>query len=138
MAEKRKCLCCGKAYEYCPNCGKSSTPWKVNFDTESCKELFNIISAFNMNLVNKDKVKEIVTKYSITDYSNYNEKVTKVLNSIISNNQIVEIAPESNVVGDDTPAVENIINDISEVDQPFQVEEIKEEIPRRRRNKYFE
>jgi hypothetical protein len=34
--------------------------------------------------------------------------------------------------------IENADNIIPEVDQSFQVEEIKEEIPRRRRNKYFE
>ena len=137
MAEKRKCLCCGKTYEYCPNCGKSSTPWKVNYDTESCKELFNVISAFNMNLVNEDKVKDVLTKYSITDYSIYTDKITKILNSIANKSRMIENSPEVEM-SENTLVIENADNIIPEVDQSFQVEEIKEEIPRRRRNKYFE
>ena len=92
MSEKRKCLCCGKEYDYCPNCGKASTPWKFNYDTEACKELFNIISAYNMNLVKENRVIDILNKYSITDFSIYRDNIKDVLNKINTETKKVECA----------------------------------------------
>ena len=128
MAE-RKCLCCGKVYDYCPNCSKSSsTPWKINFDTESCKELFNAISAFNMNLINEESVKKVVDKYSIVDYSIYKDDIKELLNKFHSvqketTNEVVE-----EIIQGEIPNEESVNN----------LNEYSEDFPRRgRRNRFF-
>ena len=125
------CLCCGKSYNYCPNCGKnSSTPWMADYDTEACRELFNAISGYNMELFKEDVVKNVLNKYSITDYSNYIDNVKEVLNKINSKSSIsfkeAEEIKSENVV-------EESITDNSINEYPT------EEVPRRgRRNRYFE
>ena len=121
---ERKCKCCGKSYDYCPNCGKSSsTPWMFNFDTESCKELFNAVSAYNMNLIKEDGIKKIVSKYNITDFSIYKEDIKNLLTSF---SKVKE--PEKGVV------IEEKIKEAPTFENEF-----VEEIPRRgRRNRYFE
>lgn len=79
MAIKRKCVCCGKEYEYCPNCHKQMKPlWMTTFDCELCKEVFNIVSAYNVGMINKDKLKGFVKANGI-DPSNYVESIRKVL-----------------------------------------------------------
>ena len=144
MSDKRKCLCCEKEYDYCPNCGKSSTPWKVNYDTEACKELFNAVSAYNMKRVKEDYIKDILDKYSITDFSIYKKDIKKLLSNLFGNkSKIVEV---NDTIVEETPVVEEV-----QVEQPKEVEVENSETfetteatteqsitPRRRRNRFFE
>ena len=79
MAIKRKCICCGKEYEYCPNCHKELKPlWMASFDCETCKDLFNIVSAYNVGMVDKNKVKDFVRAKGLNT-SGYSESIRKVL-----------------------------------------------------------
>jgi hypothetical protein len=55
-----------------------------NYDTESCNELFNIISAYNMKVVGKDEVLAVVKKYNITDFAKYKPSIKKVLTELCS------------------------------------------------------
>ena len=84
MAQERKCLCCGATYKYCPSCNKDSNKpaWMFNYDKESCKDLFNAISGYNMGIQTKDNVKTVLDKYNITDYGVYKESISKVLNDL--------------------------------------------------------
>lgn len=99
MARDRICLACLKSYKYCNTCNEDATKprWMVKFDTEACKELFNIISAYNMDLVDKDKVKEILDKYNITDFSQYKESIK---------NKLEELFPINKTVVDTETAIE--------------------------------
>lgn len=56
--------------------------WMFSYDTESCKDLFNAISGYNMGIQTKDDVKAIVDKYHITEFDNYKESIKKVLNDL--------------------------------------------------------
>ena len=83
MAKQRTCPCCGKVYEYCPTCGKDTNkPWLAVTDSLECRELLNIISAYNMNLVSKDKVKDVLDKYNINDFSKYKKSISDKLNEL--------------------------------------------------------
>lgn len=82
MAVKRKCVCCGKEYDYCPNCAKKDQPaWMVTFCNETCKELFNVVSAYNMKRLGKEKVQAFIAEHNITD-SHYSEPIEKVLREV--------------------------------------------------------
>jgi len=121
---ERKCKCCGKSYDYCPNCGKSSsTPWMFSFDTEACKELFNAVSAYNMNLIKEDGIKNIVIKYNITDFSIYKDDIKNLLKNISKASK---------------PEKEDIIEEKVEETPIFENELIEEQPRRGRRNRFFE
>lgn len=121
---QRKCKCCGKSYDYCPNCGKSSSkPWMFSFDTEVCKELFNAVSAYNMKLIKEDGIKNIVDKYSITDFSIYKDDIKNLLNNLSKASK---------------PEKENLIEEKTEEIPTFENELIEEQPRRGRRNRYFE
>ena len=145
MAKERKCLCCGNAYEYCPNCGKSSEPWKINFDTELCKELFNAVSGYYMGVIKEEGLLKIVNKYSINDYTKYTESIQNALAGLSGkkNNKIkeVEVVPvvEETPVIMETPIVEE--SSVATEEKTDEVTEnvFTEDIPRnRRRNRFFE
>lgn len=76
----RKCICCEREYEYCPNCAKSKQPaWKVTFCSEACKDLFNIVSAYNTKRIGKSQMQAYISEHGINEASKYTEPIRKVL-----------------------------------------------------------
>ena len=150
MANTRKCLCCQRTYEYCPSCGNSSQPWKFNFDTEDCKEIFNVVSGYNMGIIGIDKIEEVVKKFNITDFSKYKEDVRDLLNSKIgkagkaTSIKIKEEVVETPEVPEVSEVVEEVTEEVKEEVTEEPKEEIVEEKPKyvsnakRRRSRFFE
>ena len=83
MSVRRKCICCGREYEYCPTCNKADQPvWKVTFCTERCKDLFNIVSAYNTKRIGKPDLQSFLMEHGITEPSKYNAPIRKVLEEV--------------------------------------------------------
>lgn len=121
MAKTRICMTCRSEYKYCPHCSNTDQPaWMVNFDTEACKELFNAVSGYNMGVITKEQVKEVIDKYQITDFSKYKESIRNVLNTLFPAKKAVE---EPKVLDVELK---------SEVEEPTATEETEEEVPKRR------
>ena len=88
MSVARICVCCGKKYEYCPSCKKNSQPgWMFTYCSESCKGLFNIISAYISKRVSKEAVQAYIAEHNITDFTEYTEPVKKILNEATYGNR---------------------------------------------------
>ena len=78
----RKCVCCGKEYDYCPSCHKKDQPgWMTTFCSEPCKELFNIVAAYNVKRVDKSAVRRYVAEHKI-DETKYLGAIKKVLEEV--------------------------------------------------------
>ena len=45
MITKRKCLVCGKVYEYCKGCNPETPSWKAIFDSQNCHDIFEVMSS---------------------------------------------------------------------------------------------
>jgi hypothetical protein len=45
MITKRKCLVCGKAYEYCKGCNPETPSWKAIFESQNCHDIFEVMSS---------------------------------------------------------------------------------------------
>lgn len=48
MSKIKTCVVCGKKYEYCGHCDKNGQNhrWKINYCSENCKDIFDIISKY--------------------------------------------------------------------------------------------
>ncbi len=80
IMNKRKCLSCGKEYHFCPRCEASkNTPWMVTFDCVTCKDIFNVVSGYNMGISTLEDVKEVLKKNKIEDVTVYKGTVKDVL-----------------------------------------------------------
>lgn len=89
MAATRKCVCCGKTYKYCPACAKKDQPfWMLTFCGEQCKDLFNIVAAYNTGRVNEEEVLEFVADHNITDIKKYTMPIRKPLEALMVRNRI--------------------------------------------------
>lgn len=127
MAKKifRTCICCGNKYEYCNHCGKNITPWKNLYCSEECRAVMNIVSAYNVGRVNKDKVKAVLDEYKVTDYTKYSKDINKVLAELFA--KPVEQIVKKEIVKD-----EPVTESVKTVEQ-VQPAETKNRRPRRGR-----
>ena len=94
MAVIRNCVCCGKSYEYCPGCHRKDQPaWMATFCSEPCKELFNIVSAYNVKRISKPVVKDYVLKHNI-NLSKYVGSVRRALDEVMKVEETALPKPE--------------------------------------------
>lgn len=128
MSVMRKCVCCGKEYEFCPSCKKKDQPaWMVSFCSEACKGLFNIVSAYNAKRIGKVAAQAYIAEHKITEVTKYTGPVKKALEEILAK-PLVKEAPKV------LPAVEPI----KETPKEEIVEERKEDTSKEVNSKVFE
>lgn len=108
----RQCLCCGTKYSYCPTCStdKLKPTWMTEFCSESCKELFETATKYNLKKLTKPEAKEIIEKLELKEKSAYVYCVQKDLENILAEEKKAvkeEAAPileEEPVVVEEKPA----------------------------------
>ena len=64
----RKCVLCGKEYEYCPNCPKDSRKplWHKLYHSENCRNIFEALNNYNFKLATKEETQEILSKCDLS------------------------------------------------------------------------
>jgi len=99
MATERFCIVCKQKYEYCDHCGEYSKypKWMASFDKEECHEVYNAVSAYNMGLIDKDKVEKVLKTYNVTDFSKYNDGLANKLNELFPPKKVVEVVDPDKV-----------------------------------------
>lgn len=67
MAHERKCTVCGKTYQYCPRCKQYETlpKWKLNFDCEECKEVFDAVDKFIFKHITAEEAKKVLSNSKV-------------------------------------------------------------------------
>lgn len=78
MAKRdRRCVVCGGKYQYCPTCSQDRNKplWMNEFDTESCKDIFQICTDFNVGIKNKSEALTALEKCDLTNEKNFAEYI---------------------------------------------------------------
>lgn len=83
MAHERKCVVCGKTYQYCPRCKQYETlpKWKLNFDTEECKEVYDAVDKFVFKHITAEGAKKILNNSNVQIK---NDELKKTIASILA------------------------------------------------------
>ena len=107
----RQCLCCGTKYSYCPTCStdKLKPTWMTEFCSESCKELFETATKYNLKKLTKSEAKEIIEKLELKEKSAYVGCIQKDLENILTEEKAVKketIVEEAPVVEMPAPILE--------------------------------
>ena len=71
MVSKRKCLVCGKIYEYCKGCNPDTPTWKSIFDTQNCHDIFEVMSSST----SKDGKKEMLNGLDLSGLDKFDEDI---------------------------------------------------------------
>ena len=82
----RVCYLCGKKYNYCSSCSqdRSKPAWMEEFHSESCKNIFDICTRFNMGIMTKDEAKAALENCDLTDKANFKDYVQNDLANIFA------------------------------------------------------
>ena len=106
-AVKRTCLCCGKKFKYCPNCGGRSEGYNFNFDTQECAELFNAVSGYNMGVTNANAINNVLIRHNVEDFNKYDESISSVLFELFPKMSKTAKKEEAPVVTDEEKEPDN-------------------------------
>ncbi|HKM00718.1 MAG TPA: hypothetical protein VJ083_01550 [Sedimentibacter sp.] len=84
----RVCFTCGQKHSYCPSCyeDRNLETWRIMFDTENCKKIFNIINKHFYNHITTD---EAISQLEICDLScKFNEDIQKEIDNILEQKKV--------------------------------------------------
>lgn len=82
----RECLLCGTKYEYCPTCSqdKMKPAFMAEFHNENCKNIFDICTRYNMQLLSKDEAKVALENCDFSNKANFKAYVQRDLKNIFA------------------------------------------------------
>ena len=87
MAKKdRKCYLCGEKYQYCPTCGNDrlKPTWMAEFHSESCKNIFDICTRYNMQLMTKEEAQKALSACDLSKKESFKDYVQRDLANIFA------------------------------------------------------
>jgi hypothetical protein len=87
----RKCYLCGESYKYCPTCSQDRTKpaFMSEFHSESCKNIFDICTRFNIGMISKIEAQEELKSCDLTNKENFASYVQRDLDNIMAEEPIV-------------------------------------------------
>ena len=86
VRNNKTCILCGKKYSYCSGCAEFDhlPRWMECYCSENCKDIFNILSGYNMKHKTKEEAKSLLEKCDLTMTDTYSEFNRNCINSIIT------------------------------------------------------
>ena len=101
----RVCKTCGKAYYYCSNCNKSinSPQWMLMWDTENCKNVYEIVSNYAQGVFSKDDARKRLEKCDLKQKYTFNKKIANYIDEIMKKDVEQEIKQSLEEKKDDSP-----------------------------------
>lgn len=80
----RECYLCGVDYQYCGDCtqDRMKPAWMSEFHSESCKNIFDICTRFNMKLMSKTEAQEALKTCDLSNKENFKSYVQRDLENI--------------------------------------------------------
>ena len=120
----RECYLCGRDYQYCGGCSqdKMKPAWMSEFHSESCKNIFDICTRFNMNLMSKTEAQDALKSCDLSNKENFKSYVQRDLENIFAEGPIVvTLDAEIKEIHEDKAIVETVIRG-SKARKPIQHE----------------
>lgn len=83
---ERHCYLCQERYEYCPTCSqdKMKPAWMIEFHSESCKDIFDICTRYNLGMISKTEAQEALSACDLTNKENFKSYVQHDLEVIFA------------------------------------------------------
>ena len=82
----RKCIVCGKEYEYCNRCSSHANmpTWMALYHDENCRSIMNIATEYVAGNITKADAKSQLDDCDLTNKKNFKESVAKAVNEIFA------------------------------------------------------
>lgn len=105
VRNNKTCILCGNKYSYCSGCAEFDhlPRWMECYCSENCKDIFNILSSYNMNHKTKEEAKALLEKCDLTMTDTYSEFNLDCINSIMADETIKPVATTGQITTVDEP-----------------------------------
>lgn len=82
----RECYLCGQDYLYCPTCSQDrmKPSWMAEFHSENCKNIFDIATRYNLQLLTKEEAKAAMEWCDLSNKESFKSYVQKDLENIFA------------------------------------------------------
>ena len=89
----RKCIVCGKEYEYCNRCSShaSMPTWMALYHDDNCRSIMNIATEYMAGNLAKADAKSQLDKCDLTNKKNFSESVAKAINEIYATKRAAKV-----------------------------------------------
>ena len=87
MAKRAKeCYLCSEHYEYCSTCfeDRMKPTWMSAFHSENCKNIFDICTRFNMQLMSKTEARTALSNCDLSQKANFKDYVQRDITNIFA------------------------------------------------------
>ena len=86
---ERKCYLCGEQYQYCRTCSqdRAKPAWMSEFHSESCKDVFDICTRYNMGLLTQAEAQDALASCDLSNRENFKSYVQTDLENIFAENK---------------------------------------------------
>ena len=86
VKNNKTCILCGKKYTYCGNCAEfENLPhWMICYCSKNCKDIFDILSAYNMKQITKEEAKEAFEKCDLSYKQKFYHTNLDCINTIMA------------------------------------------------------
>lgn len=80
----RKCIVCGKEYEYCNRCSSHATmpTWMALYHDDNCRSIMNIATEYMAGNITKAEAKSQLDNCDLTNKKNFKESVVMAVDEI--------------------------------------------------------
>lgn len=80
----RKCIVCGKEYEYCNRCSSHTNmpTWMALYHDDNCRSIMNISTEYMAGNITKADAKSQLDNCDLTNKKNFKESVVRAVNEI--------------------------------------------------------
>ena len=87
----RTCYLCGEKYKYCGTCSqdRAKPSYLSEFHSESCKNIFDICTRFNMGMITKEEAQEAFMNCDLSNRDNFKSYVQRDLEVIFSDEPVI-------------------------------------------------
>ena len=85
IKNNKTCILCGNKYTYCNGCSEfDHLPyWMICYCSKNCKDIFDTLSAYNMNQITKGEAKNTLSKCDLSNKHSFKESTLNCVNSIM-------------------------------------------------------
>ena len=82
----RKCIVCGKEYEYCNRCSSHATmpTWMALYHDDNCRSIMNIATEYMAGNLAKADAKSQLNNCDLSNKENFKESVAKAVDEILT------------------------------------------------------
>ena len=82
----RECYLCGQDYLYCPTCSQDrmKPSWMAEFHSENCKNIFDIATRYNLQLLSKEEAKAAMEWCDLSNKEDFKSYVKRDLENIFA------------------------------------------------------